>query len=159
MKKPLINDTFLLEKIPGKGGWTYTLLPGIPDSLRSKGGLVKVRGFVDDIEIKSYHLFPIKAKPGTYFFPVKAEIRKKIKKQKGDHVHIVLYADTEPVIIPEEIILCLQDDPKAFKFFKTLNENEQQNYIKWIYAAKTDETRIDRIAKTVDKLSKHQKFQ
>jgi hypothetical protein len=27
MEKPLINNSFLLQKYPGKGGWTYAALP------------------------------------------------------------------------------------------------------------------------------------
>jgi uncharacterized protein YdeI (YjbR/CyaY-like superfamily) len=60
--------------------------------------------------------------------------------------------------IPEELLLCLQDDAEALQFFNSLNESEQHNYVKWIYSTKTDQTKVDRIAKTLDKLSKHQKF-
>ena len=27
--KPLVNREYLLEKFPGKGGWTYALIPEI----------------------------------------------------------------------------------------------------------------------------------
>lgn len=155
MEKPLVNKKYLLEKFPGKGGWTYTEIPEIPMS-KASFGMLKVKGSIDDFEISKYHLMP--SGKGTLFLPVKAEIRKKIKKQAGDHVHIILYPDTEPIEIPEEFLLCLQDDTIALQFFKSLKENEQHNYIKWIYSAKTDETKIDRIAKTLVSLSKHQKF-
>ena len=73
-------------------------------------------------------------------------------------VHIILCPDNEPLKVPEELRLCLQDDDEALQFFNSLNESEQYNYVKWIYSAKTDQTKVDRIAKTLDKLSKHQKF-
>lgn len=95
---------------------------------------------------------------GQLLLSVKVEIRKKIKKQAGDYVHIILYPDNEPLEIPEELLLCLQEDLDAQQFFYSLNENEQHNYVKWIYSAKTDETRVERIAKTLVRLFKHQKI-
>ena len=89
---------------------------------------------------------------------MKVEIRKKIKKEAGDYVHVILYPDNEPSEVPEELLLCLQDEPEALRFFNSLNENEQHNYIKWIYSAKTDRAKVDRIAKTLDRLVKKQKY-
>ena len=95
---------------------------------------------------------------GTLMLFVKSEIRKKIKKEAGDYVHVILYPDNEPLEVPEELLLCLQDDAEALQFFNSLNESEQHNYVKWIYAVKTGQTKVDRIAKTVVRLSKCQKF-
>ncbi len=41
---------------------------------------------------------------------VKSEIRKKIKKQAPDIVHLTIYEDKTPLIIPEELILCMEDE-------------------------------------------------
>ena len=158
MEKPLVNKKYLLEKYPGKGGWTYTLISGIPATLRSRGGMVKVKGFVDDFEIKCYNLFPTKSKPTTYFFPVKADIRKKIGKQEGDYVQIILYADNNPTEIPVELMLCLLDNPIAHKKLLSYSDGEQKAFINWIYSAKTDHTKVERIAKTLENLEKGKKF-
>ncbi|MDR1114749.1 MAG: YdeI/OmpD-associated family protein [Tannerella sp.] len=64
----------------------------------------------------------------------------------------------EPLEVPKELLLCLQDDAEALQFFNFLNESEQHNYVKWIYSAKTEHTKVDRMAKTVLRLSKRQKF-
>lgn len=91
-EKPLVNKRYLLEKYPGKGGWTYV---SIPEVLRDKStpfGWVKVKGFIDTFEIKNYRLMPMGN--GKLFLPVKAEIRKKINKHAGDWVKIILYADS-----------------------------------------------------------------
>ena len=42
-------------------------------------------------------------------------------------------------------------------FFNSLSEDERYNHAKWIYSAKTDLGKEDRIAKTLDKLVKKQK--
>ena len=85
-------------------------------------------------------------------------IRKKIKKDVGDLVHIILYPDNEPLEVPEEMLICLKDEPEALKFFNLLSESERKFYIVWIYSAKREETKIDRLAKTVNRLSKHLKL-
>lgn len=152
----MVDQEFLLQKIPGKGGWTYADLPQVAPDSKAPFGWVKVRGTIDGIEIRNYHLMPYGN--GKLFLPVKAEIRKKIKKEAGDYVHITLYPHNGPAEVPEEMLLCLQDEPEAFHFFNSLTENEKLNYLKWIYSAKTDEAKADRIAKTLDRLARHQKF-
>ncbi|CAN5681274.1 hypothetical protein BH10BAC2_BH10BAC2_03340 [soil metagenome] len=66
---------------------------------------------------------------GKLFLPVKAEIRKKIKKQEGDMVHVILYPDNEPMAAPEEFKICLKDEPAADEFFQGLTEGEQKFYV------------------------------
>ncbi len=157
-EKPLVNKKYLLEKSPGKGGWTYTIIPEIPPDKNSPFGWVKVKGSIDGYEIGNYHLLPTVKGTGQVFLSVKAEIRKKIKKEAGDYVHIILYPDNELLEIPEELALCLQEDISALQFFNSLNESERHNYVKWIYSAKMDQTKVDRIAKTLVRLSRHQKL-
>ena len=150
--KALVNSKFRLEKFHGKGGWTYVRIPKILKNKKKPFGWVKVRGTIDDYEIRKYHLMPMGN--GNLFLPVKLEIRKEIKKTEGDYVHITLYPDEEPLELPKEMLLCLQDEPTALKFFKSLSENEQKYYVQWIYSARKEETRVDRLAKTINRLSK-----
>lgn len=150
--KPLVNSNYRLEKYAGKGGWTYARIPEIPQDKNAPFGWVKVKGSIDGYEIKKYHLMPMGM--GQLFLPVKAEIRKKIGKQAGDTVHIILYPDTDELVVPEELLLCLQDEPEAMKFFNSLSESERKFYINWIYSAKKEETRINRLTKTLNRLSR-----
>lgn len=150
--KPLVNKKYLLEKFQGKGGWTYARIPEVLQDKNVPFGCVKVRGTIEGYEIKKYHLMPMGN--GKLFLPVKAEIRKKIKKEEGDWVHIVLYPDNEPMEVPEEMLLCLEDEPKALKFFNSLSESEQKFYIEWIYSVKKEETKVDRMANSINRLLK-----
>jgi len=152
MEKPLVNKTYLLEKYPGKGGWTFARIDEIPQDKRAHFGWVKVRGTIDGFAIRKYHLMPMG--DGKLFLAVKSEIRKKIGKQAGDTVHVVLYPDNEPLEVPEEMLLCIQDEPKAWKFFKSLSESEQKFYVQWVYSAKKEDTKINRLAQTVNRLAK-----
>lgn len=156
LEKPLVDEIFLLQKIPGKGGWTYADLPKVMPDSGAPFGWVKVRGTIDGIAINKYHLMPYGS--GKLFLPVNAGIRKRIKKEAGDYVHVVLYPDPEPVGIPEEMLLCLQDEPEAFRFFNSLEENEKHNYVKWIYAAKSEQVKVLRLASASRKLSQGLKY-
>lgn len=153
--KPLVNKEYILEKYPGKGGWTYAAIPEVLPNPNNPFGWVKVKGTIDGVSIQC-KLMPTGT--GKLFLPVKAAIRKKINKQHGDMVHITLYPDSKPLAIPEEFQTCLADDPIALKFFNTLSEGEQKYYIDWIYSAKKDETKTARIAKTINRLTRNLKM-
>ena len=95
---------------------------------------------------------------GKLFLPVKAEIRKKIKKEAGDFVHVILYPDTEPIEIPLDMIECLKESPKAYTYFNSLSEGEQKLYMQWIYSAKKEETKAHRLARAIERLSEGLQF-
>ncbi len=156
MEKPLVNKKYLLEKYPGKGGWTYITITEIPKAKRRERNSLKVKGTLDGFEIKNYTLMPMK--DGNLFFPVKAEIRKKIGKEAGDKVKVVLYEDLSEIEVPEEFLLCLEEEPIALQNFKKSSDSEKKMYLDWIISAKREETRIDRMAKAIDKLLVGKKF-
>ncbi len=58
-EEPLIDANYLLEKIPGKGGWTYAAIPEIIQDKNTPFGWVTVRGFIDNYELKHYKLMPM----------------------------------------------------------------------------------------------------
>jgi len=156
MDAPLIDKEYLLEKFQGKGGWTYAQIPEILPGKHLPFGWVRVRGTIDNFEIKNYHLMPMGN--GSLFLPIKAEIRKRIKKKAGDFVRVTLFADNLPPEIPEELKGCLLDEPNGLETFLTFTNSEQKAFIDWIYSAKTDKTKVERIVKTLDKMTTAQKL-
>lgn len=156
MEKPIVNKTILLQKYPGKGGWTFAALPKLNSTKGKSFGMLKVKGSIDSYEFKGFHVMPMK--PGILFLPVKAEIRKKIKKEAGDTVKIILFEDHDSFELPTEFLTCLKDDPKAEQHFFKWSEAERINYLKWIYAAKKEETKILRMAKALQRMAKNLKF-
>jgi len=148
---PLVNAQYLLEKFPGKGGWTYALIPEILQDRHAWFGWVKVCGSIDNFKIKNCNLMP--TGKGQLFLPVKASIRKSIGKQEGDWVSIILYADNGKTEIPDELMVCLQSDQEAMNKFLLLTEGDKKTIVEWIISAKKDETRVSRIAQTLNKLS------
>lgn len=155
--KPLLDRKYLLEKFPGKGGWTYAAIPEILQNKKAPFGWVRVKGSIDGYELKQYKLMPMGN--GKLFLPVKAAIRKKIGKEAGDFVHVILFSDESNLEIPNEIIECFQDEPKkTYETFLSFTEGEQKAYLDWIYDAKTEATKAERILKMMNKLHKKLKY-
>jgi hypothetical protein len=152
-KKPLVRGEYLLQKFPGKGGWTYAAIPEIAQNKNKPFGWVTVKGSIDDLQLKRYKLMPMGN--GKLFLPVKVEIRKKIKKEAGDYVHVILYTDESKLQIPEEINHCFKNEPKnSYTTFTSFTEGEQKTYLDWIYSAKTLDTQANRIAKMMSRLQR-----
>lgn len=150
MKKPLVHKKYLLEKFPGKGGWTFARIPEIKPDKHTHFGWVKVKGRIDDYVIRNYRLAPMGN--GSLFLPVKAAIRKKIGKEAGDYITVVLEADNDPTEIPDELLLCLNDAPLAHRAFLKCTNAEQQRSVDWIYSSRNEETKADRIVRLIDRL-------
>lgn len=148
---PLVDKKYVLEKFSSKGGWTYVLIHKELKSKEDKIAWKKVRGTIDDFEIRKYHITSMPNISGL-ILPINSEIRRHLKKGVGDQVHVILYPDIEPLEIPDEMLMCLQDEPAALNFFNSLSESEQKFYLQWVYSAKKEETKIDRLAKTVSRL-------
>lgn len=149
--KPLIDSELQLQKFPGKGGWTYAEIPGILQNKEKPFGWVKVQGSIDGFDLGHYHLDPMGN--GKLFLPVKKAIRKVIRKEAGDTVRVILFDDQIPEEIPEEFMLCLKDDPDALRNFQSLDENEKQRHVRWIYNAKNQDILVERMAEVLRNLS------
>jgi uncharacterized protein YdeI (YjbR/CyaY-like superfamily) len=52
----------------------------------------------------------------------------------------------------------LKEDEIALKIFNTYSDGEKKSFIDWIYSAKTDKTKVERIAKSLNALVKNLKF-
>lgn len=158
---PLVDQQFLIEKRAAQSGfdmsnWTYVIIPELPSIYKARGGTIRVSGFIDSYELKQYNLLPMKDQ--RMFLPINAAVRKKIGKKEGDYVHVVLYHDASPVVVPDDLLACLLDAPQAYKFFSSLSESNQKYYIDWIEGAKKLETKVERISKAIERLENGLKF-
>lgn len=149
METPFFDDHCLLQKSAGKGGWTFLTMPIFENLPKKKNSTVRVRGFIDAYELKDFHIWAMKK--GT-FLAVKAEIRKVIKKEEGDTVKVTLWLDEPKMVIPEDFMVCLREEPKLLAHFEKYTDAKKKEVLDWIFSAKTDDDKIARIAKTLEKL-------
>ena len=134
-----------------KTGWTYIAIPADiakqmkPGNKRS----FRVRGTLDEFAVKGMALMP--SGDGNFIMALKAEVRKGIRKSKGAMLKVKLEEDTAyKVEVPPDLADCFDFEPEAFEFFNTLAKSHRDYFLKWIEAAKTNETRAKRIINTVN---------
>ncbi|MBC9795486.1 YdeI/OmpD-associated family protein [Sinomicrobium weinanense] len=162
--KPLVDKKYLLEKFPGKGGWTYAALPEINQQRDKYFGMLRVYGEIDGHPLTGKTLMP--KGNGIMFLPVNASVRKAIGKGEGDHVHLKLYPEKPfaeekavdfssgtPLKIPEDIMDCFKTEPpEAYRNFQHLPEDQKRHWLQWIYEVKQEDSRAERIVKMMDNL-------
>lgn len=78
--------TAQLETSPAKGGWTYVVMPGSAEHFGTRG-LARVRGTVDGRPFTGAFMA---LGDGRHKLPVTAALRKQLRKQTGDAVHVVV---------------------------------------------------------------------
>ena len=66
----LVNSSIVLEKMTGKGGWTYALIPRMAQISKSPFGWVNVYGRIDGYELKKHKLLSMGN--GNLFLPVRS---------------------------------------------------------------------------------------
>jgi hypothetical protein len=142
------------QEMGEKTGWSYIRITAAlacqlkPDNKRS----FRVKGKLDDLPIAGVALLPMGE--GDFIMALKADIRKKLRKQKGDTLAVQLEVDTKKVEPPKDLLDCLADEPRAIEYFKTLPKSHQNYFGNWVKAAKTPETRARRIARIIDAMLK-----
>jgi hypothetical protein len=154
--EPENHFTALLEKFGQNGektGWTYFIVPPeVAEALRpGQRTSFRVKGQLDHLPVKAVALIPMG--DGTFIFVLNADMRRGLRKEAGARVQVQLAFDDNPQLESADFLACLEDDPVALAFFKTLNKGHQNYFSKWIESAKTPQTKAGRIAKAMHGLS------
>ena len=145
------NTTILKFDSQGeKTGWTYIVVPSElaqpfkPGNKKS----FRVKGKLDSFSFKQVALIPMGE--GDFIMPLNAAIRKAIGKRKGAEVAVQMVTDDAAFQFSEDMMACLEDEPKAMEGFKKLSGSEQKYFSKWIESAKTEPTKAKRIAQMLN---------
>ncbi|MFN5984005.1 MAG: DUF1905 domain-containing protein [Fluviicola sp.] len=137
----------LLEKMKMKGGWTYAVVPiSFPKTIRAFGWVI-VSGKIDSIQFEKVKLMPLG--DGRLFLPVKAEWRKKIKKEEGDWISVDLFVDEQTLKITQELKEVFDFLPDLKVKYENLNETKKAQFLDAYNNARTEiekETALKRLS-------------
>lgn len=141
-----------------KTGWTYIVISEALAQQLSPGNKksFRVKGKLDMHSISGMALIPMGE--GNFIMALKADLRKAVGKQKGATLHVQLAVDNKPYEVNALLIECLEDEPPAMQYFKSLPKSHQHYFSKWIESAKTEPTKTKRIAMAVNAMSKKMDF-
>lgn len=146
------KQTFAATIQNAGGGGAYV---EVPFDVEEAFGLKrpKVKAMIEGIPYRSTLM-----RMGTecHMLGILKEIREQIGKSFGDEVTVTLELDTEPrlIEIPKDLMRELKKDKEAKAFFDKLSYTHQKEYVRWVEEAKKEETRQNRIVKTIEMLKK-----
>jgi Bacteriocin-protection, YdeI or OmpD-Associated/Domain of unknown function (DUF1905) len=139
---------------PGEGGAFVEVPFDVESAFGSKRP--KVKALIEGVPYRG-----ILTRMGTdcHILGIRKDIRERIGKTFGDKVTVTIEPDTESrlVEVPVELKKAFQTEKEAKAFFEKLSYTHQKEYVAWINEAKREETRQNRIAKTIEMLKNGKK--
>lgn len=93
---------------------------------------------------------------GQCYLGLRKDLLRRLDVGVGDHVEIELAEDHEErvVVEPSELTQALGNNPAAAAAYQRLPFTHRNEYARWIDEGKKPETRADRVAKTIKRLTK-----
>lgn len=152
----MIRFTATIHKFDQQGeksGWSYIEIPAdlaqqmMPGNKKS----FRVKGKLDQFKISGVSMIPMGG--GGFIIPINAAMRKGTGKKHGAMLQVQLEVDKKEYQLNPDLLICLADEPKAYRAFNALSRSFQNYYSKWIDSAKTEPTRTRRIAAAVSALA------
>lgn len=97
---------------------------------------------------------------GCYMLGMTQEIRKQIGKEPGELVSVTIEKDEEERVpeAPADFMESMKQNGAALATYEKLSYSGKRDYVLWITDAKKEETRKDRIEKSIAKLSEGKKL-
>ena len=116
----------------------------------------KVKALIEGVE---YRGTLVRMGTECHLLLILKSIREQIGKTFGDEIKVTVEADTQErvVAIPAELKRVFKSEKEARAAFDKLSYTHQREYVTWINDAKKDETRQNRIIKTIEMLKKGKK--
>ncbi|CAN5202600.1 hypothetical protein BH09BAC2_BH09BAC2_19780 [soil metagenome] len=157
----MIRLKTIIQKFNNQGektGWTYFRIPATSAQKLKPGNKksFRVKGKLDDHEIKNVALLPMGE--GDFIMALNADMRKHLRKTKGQELMITLEVDESGIQLNAELMECIAEEKEALDFFNSLAPGHQNYFSKWIDSAKTSATKAKRIAQTITAMYKHQDY-
>ncbi len=139
---------------PGGGGAFVEIPFDVEKEFGSKRPRIKAL-----IEGISYRGTLVRMGGECHMLLILKEIREQAGKTFGDEIKVIVESDVEPrvVEIPADLMKEFKKDKTAKENYDKLAYTHQKEYVKWIEESKKEETRQNRIVKTLEMLKQNKK--
>jgi len=146
----IINFRAPLFKI---GSWTILRLPKEESAKLSSRGMTMVKGTINGVPFKKV-LEPDGR--GSHWFRIDETMLKGAKAKDGDNVSVEIEPTKEWIDpeVPADFKKALDSAPKEKALWMDITSNARWDWVRWIRAVKTPETRQKHIEVALSKLSK-----
>ncbi|WP_199141566.1 YdeI/OmpD-associated family protein [Pedobacter sp. ASV12] len=154
----MINHRAEIEKFDAMGektGWSYVFIPqAVANQIKpGEKKSFRVKGKIDGVEVSGVALLPMGE--GDFIIPLKADLRKRLKKEEGATVSLSLVFDADfKIEMPDDLEICLADEERLMQQFLSMPKSHQNYFINWLNSAKTEATRTKRIIMIVEAMDK-----
>jgi Domain of unknown function (DUF1905)/Bacteriocin-protection, YdeI or OmpD-Associated len=148
---PLSFKAKLYAPLKGKG-WTFANLPASASAALGKRGQVAVLLTVGK---KVFRTSCFADGKGGHMIQLNAEMRKATGKEAGDTMAFHLRLDDGPVkvSVPPAMAKAIRAHPAAAELWQDLTPKARAMWVGWVTGAKREETKANRIDKTVEQLA------
>lgn len=139
--------------------WTILRLPEDASSKLPSRGMTMITGTINDVPFKTLlepdGRYGPELKPSHWFAPSE-ELLRDARATAGDTIQVTLEPTKEWIEpeIPEDVRKALKTSSKADALWKDITPLARWDWIRWIRAVKTSETRKKHIHVMLDKLNK-----
>ena len=153
---PMIHFETTLYKI---GAWTILRLPEDASAQLPSRGMLMVKGSINGVPFKTLLEPDGKYGPGlkpSHWFRPDEKLLDDAKATVGDTVQVSLTPTKEWIEpeVPVDVQKALATSPKAEALWKDITPMARWDWVRWIRAVKTPETRQKHIEVALDKLNK-----
>lgn len=139
--------------------WTILRLPADESAKLPTRGMTMVKGTINDIPFKALLEPDGKYGPGlkpSHWFRPDKKLLDDVSAKAGDTVHVSLEPTKEWIEpeVPEDVKKALASSPKAQALWNDITPMARWDWIRWVRAVKTKETRQSHNEVMLDKLNK-----
>lgn len=139
--------------------WTILHLPNDASAQLPSRGMLMVKGEINGTPFKAVlepdgNYWP--GKGSSHWFRVKEDLQKSAKIKAGDEVEVKLETTKEWIEpdVPEDVKKALKTSKKAEFLWGDITPMARWDWIRWVRAVQTDETREKHLQVMLDKLNK-----
>lgn len=140
-------------KIFNINSWTLLRLPESASIKLPSRGLTMVEGTINGLR---FHAALEPDGRGSHWFRIDETLQRKARVKAGENVTIALEPSSEWIEpdVPEDLKEALSTSQKAEDLWMDITPNARWDWVRWIRAVKTPETRQKHIKVALDKLNK-----